>query len=81
MLVAIWSVLALLIYRLGWDVMEPWTYLVGFGVVLVGYGYLAATQRELSPIAMYQRAIEWKRKKNYHDNGFDLERYEEVRIS
>jgi internalin A len=77
-LAAIWIALGILIWRLGWSKMEPWTYLIGFIGTLGGYAYFAITQRELSPKAIYDRIVGRKQKKNYQEFGFDLQRYERL---
>ncbi|HEX7315319.1 MAG TPA: COR domain-containing protein [Pyrinomonadaceae bacterium] len=73
-----WLALAGLIYRLGWDVMEPWTYLIGTGVPILTYLYFAFTQQEVSPAAIYQHIVERRRRQLYRSNGFDAEEYERL---
>jgi internalin A len=77
-LLIVWAILALLTYKLGWGVMEPWTYFVGGVAALGTYGYFAVTQQEFSPRAIYERMIETKKKQTYLASGFDLEKYERL---
>ncbi|HEX8190222.1 MAG TPA: COR domain-containing protein, partial [Pyrinomonadaceae bacterium] len=75
---AAWLVLAGFIYRLGWDVMEPWTYLIGSGVPILTYVYFAATQMESSPAAIYEQLVERRRRRLCRSSGFDAEEYERL---
>jgi internalin A len=70
-----WLALAGFIYWLGWNVMEPWTYLIGSGVPVVTYLYFAATQQEFSPTAIYERLVERRVRQLYRSNGLDAEEY------
>ncbi|HYY42928.1 MAG TPA: COR domain-containing protein, partial [Pyrinomonadaceae bacterium] len=74
-LIVIYFALAALIYKLGWNTMEPWTYFIGIGAFVGTYAYFAITQRELSPGAIYDQLVEMKKRKNYQLAGFDLDSY------
>lgn len=77
--VAVGAGLAVLIYRIGWETMEPWTYLISI-ITLIGiYGYFAFTKREFSPRAIYEHLIERKKVKNYAEAGFNLDIYEQLK--
>ena len=62
LMVVAWAVMFFLIQRIGWNVLEPWTYLIGIGLIIVGYIYFAIQQREFSPYAIYQHALEARKK-------------------
>ncbi|MEW6129074.1 MAG: hypothetical protein AB1757_18695 [Acidobacteriota bacterium] len=68
--------LAISIYIFTWNVMEPWTYLIGLGVLLVSYAYFAVTLQEASPTGIYQQIVIRRKRKIYKETGFDLEEYE-----
>lgn len=72
-MVAAWIGIFLLIQTFGWNVLEPWTYLIGVGLVIVGYIYFAIQQREFSPPAIYQHALEARKKQLFHIFGVDEE--------
>ena len=71
-------VLAVLTYRLGWDVMEPWTYFIGAALTLGAYAYFAVTLREPSLRGIYDHLVEMKKKRNYEAFGFDQKKYERL---
>ena len=77
-LLLVWGLLAYLTYKLGWGVMEPWTYFIGIASAAGAYGYFAYTQQEFSPRAIYEHMIESKKKQTYLDSGFNLEKYERL---
>ena len=70
--------LAVLIYRIGWNTMEPWTYLISIVTLIGTYSYFVFTQREFSPRAIYEHLIERKKAKNYAEAGFNLENYKQL---
>ena len=78
-LVAVAGVLVALIVRLGWNTMEPWTFLIGGVAALGTYAYFALTLRESTPQAIYEHLVQWKRRKTYQAAGFDLEQFERLR--
>jgi len=78
LLAAVCAVIALLIYKFTWDIMEPWTYLIGVVAFTGSYGYFAVTQKELSPKAIYEHLVEKKKLKNYAGAGFDVEKYKKL---
>ena len=75
-LAAMWTGLAILTRKFGWDTMEPWTYFIGVGGTFISYAYFAVTQRQFSPKAIYDHIVDSKKRKNYQTSGFDLEKYE-----
>lgn len=79
-LVGVWALLAFLTYKLGWNVMEPWTYFIGGTLTLGSYLYFVVTKRELSPVTIYHQFVESKKQKNYREFGFDIVRYENLLI-
>lgn len=77
-LVASGIAVAGLVYKFGWDTMEPWTYFIG-GVAVIGtYGYFAITLKELSPLTIYHQLVEMKKTRSYRLSGFNLENYEKL---
>ena len=67
--ISFWLFILFLIWRLGWDVMEPWTYAIGIPFVIVQYLYFAITQRELSPPLIYQQLLKNEKQKKYQHYG------------
>jgi calcium uniporter protein, mitochondrial len=72
-MIAAWIVIFFLIQQFGWNVLEPWTYLMGFGLMIIGYIYFASKQREFSPYAIYQHALENRKKQLFQIFGVDEE--------
>ena len=77
-LICVWVTLAFLTYKIGWNIMEPWTYFIGGTVTLGGYLYFVATKKELSPMTIYHQLIESRKQRNYREFGFDIELYESL---
>lgn len=57
------------------------TYLIGSGIPLVTYLYFVATQRELSPVAIYEQLVERRKRHVYDLSGFDLAEYNRLERS
>lgn len=55
------GLLAWLIYRLTWDVMEPWTYLIGLGIPALTYLYFVVNNKKFSLQKIYEEFVEAKR--------------------
>lgn len=70
-LVVIWIGLVLLIQRFGWDDLEPWTYLFGFAVIIIGYIYLAIKKKEFSPSTIYIDAV--TNRTNHYMEVFEID--------
>lgn len=77
-IIGVWVTFAILTYRFGWNVMEPWTYFIGGILTLGSYVYFAVTQKELSPRTIYEQVIESKKRKNYKEFGLDIERFNQL---
>jgi hypothetical protein len=77
-LIGVWIILAIFTFRLGWNVMEPWTYFIGGFLTIGSYLYFVITQRELSPKTIYDQIIESKKRKNYKESGLDIDKFEEL---
>jgi len=77
-LIGVWIALAVLTTKIGWNIMEPWTYFIGGTVTLGSYLYFVATKRELSPMTIYHQFIESRKQKNYREFGFDISMYENL---
>lgn len=67
----LWLVIISFIFKFGWDVMEPWTYILGGSVPILSLGYFAARQHEFSPKTIYDKYVKAKKIKNYQEYGFD----------
>ncbi|HYH80113.1 MAG TPA: COR domain-containing protein [Longimicrobium sp.] len=68
-LLAVWVGIIVLIVRLGWEMMEPWTFVIGGSVSLGQYGYFALTRREVGITQIYHGIIEARRRKEYSRLG------------
>lgn len=71
-----------LVYRLtfetdlGWDVMEPVTYLVGLSTLIGGYVWFLYHNREVSYRSAMNYTISRRQSKLYDARGFDLRKWE-----
>ncbi|KAF2276668.1 uncharacterized protein EI97DRAFT_450000 [Westerdykella ornata] len=71
-----------LVYRLtfetelGWDVMEPVTYLVGLSSLIAGYVWFLYHNREVSYRSAMNFTISRRQQKLYSQRGFDLQKWE-----
>src|SRR5690606_13665089 len=63
---------------LGWDAMEPVAYLVGLTTVISGYLWFLYHNRGVSYRSMLNITITRRQAKLYDENGFDVERWEEL---
>ncbi|MCJ1381760.1 hypothetical protein MMC17_004871 [Xylographa soralifera] len=61
---------------LGWDTMEPVTYLVGLSGLITGYGWFLYHNREVSYRSALNLTISRRQTKLYQVKGFDLHRWE-----
>ncbi|KAI4108115.1 MAG: hypothetical protein LQ339_002387 [Xanthoria mediterranea] len=77
-LVGYWSVVYWLTFRtdLGWDTMEPVTYLVGLSTLICGYLWFLYHNREVSYRAALNLTISRRQTQLYQAKGFDLPRWE-----
>ncbi|KAF2460478.1 hypothetical protein BDY21DRAFT_369485 [Lineolata rhizophorae] len=73
-----------LVYRLtfetdlGWDVMEPVTYLVGLTTFMGGYVWFLYHNREVSYRTAMNVTISRRQSKLYEQRGFDLAKWEQL---
>lgn len=71
-----------LVYRLtfetdlGWDVMEPVTYLVGLSTLIGGYMWFLYHNREVSYRSAMNFTVSKRQSKLYDQRGFDLNKWE-----
>lgn len=63
---------------LGWDTMEPITYLTGLGTVISGYLWFLWHNREVSYRTVLTESTSRQQRKLYGERGFDGERYGEL---
>ncbi|KAF2116339.1 hypothetical protein BDV96DRAFT_686719 [Lophiotrema nucula] len=75
-----WYVVYYLTFQtdLGWDVMEPVTYLVGLSTLLGGYVWFLYHNREVSYRSAMNFTISRRQSKLYKDRGFDLHKWEQL---
>ena len=70
-----------LVYRLtfetdlGWDVMEPVTYLVGMAGVLIGYVWFLMNRREASYQSAMNLTVSRRQSVAYEKRGFNLQKF------
>ncbi|KAF2449300.1 hypothetical protein P171DRAFT_404414 [Karstenula rhodostoma CBS 690.94] len=62
--------------ELGWDVMEPVTYLVGLSTLIGGYMWFLYHNREVSYRSAMNFTISRRQGKLYQQRGFDLRKWE-----
>ena len=79
-LVAWWALVFELTFNtdLGWDVMEPVTYLVGLTTIIGGYGWFLVHNRQVSYKSAMNFTISRRQQKLYDQKGFDIKRWEEL---
>ena len=72
-----WGVVYLLTFQtsLGWDVMEPVTYLVSLSTIMGGYIWFLYHNREVSYRSAMNFTISRRQQKLYESKGFDLNRW------
>ena len=80
LLCAYWYVVYRLTFEtdLGWDVMEPVTYLVGLSCLIGGYLWFLYHNREVSYRSALNLTISRRQTKLYETKGFDLARWESL---
>ena len=76
-LVAWWYAVYRLTFEtdLGWDTMEPVTYLVGLSGLISGYGWFLYHNREVSYRSALNLTISRRQTKLYQAKGFDLHKW------
>lgn len=63
---------------LGWDVMEPVTYLIGLSALMGGYLWFLYHNREVSYRAALNLTISRRQSKLYEARGLDIQRWESL---
>lgn len=63
---------------LGWDTMEPVTYLVGLSTLICGYLWFLYHNREVSYRSAMNLTVSRRQNKLYQARGFDLQRWESL---
>lgn len=61
---------------LGWDVMEPVTYLVGLSTLIGGYMWFLYHNREVSYRSAMNLTVSRRQSKLYEQRGFNLQKWE-----
>jgi calcium uniporter protein, mitochondrial len=79
-MVGYWYVVYRLTFEtdLGWDTMEPVTYLIGLSALMGGYLWFLYHNREVSYKAALNITISRRQNKLYEARGFNLERWESL---
>ena len=79
-LVAWWALVFELTFNtdLGWDVMEPVTYLVGLTTIIGGYGWFLVHNRQVSYRSAMNITISRRQQKLYDEKGFDVKKWEDL---
>ncbi|EMD36837.1 hypothetical protein CERSUDRAFT_114754 [Gelatoporia subvermispora B] len=79
MLVAYWGLVArLTFWDLGWDIMEPVTYLSGLSIVILGYLWFLYQGREVSYTSLLNHNVSARRETLYRARGLDIELWAEM---
>ncbi|KAI1800158.1 hypothetical protein F4811DRAFT_540532 [Daldinia bambusicola] len=63
---------------LGWDLMEPITYLAGVGTIMGGYLWFLFISRDLSYQAALKITVSRRQNILYQERGFDLQKWESL---
>jgi hypothetical protein len=63
---------------LGWDFMEPVTYLVGLSTLIAGYAWFLIHNRQVSYRSAMNFTISRRQQVLYDQKGFDVRRWEEL---
>ena len=79
-LVSYWGVVLDLTFftDLGWDVMEPITYLTGLSGIIVGYGWFLYHNRDVSYSSVLHTTATIRQQRLYKEKGFDLVKYRDL---
>ncbi|KAI8989238.1 hypothetical protein BD414DRAFT_330327 [Trametes punicea] len=78
-LVMYWGVVArLTFWDLGWDIMEPITYLSGLSTVILGYMWFLLRGREVSYSSVLHHSVSARREALYKARGLDIDRWLEL---
>jgi calcium uniporter protein, mitochondrial len=79
-MVGYWYVVYRLTFEtdLGWDTMEPVTYLIGLSALMGGYLWFLYHNREVSYKAALNLTISKRQNKLYETRGFNLERWQSL---
>ncbi|KAJ7291472.1 DUF607-domain-containing protein [Mycena rebaudengoi] len=76
LLAVYWGTVArLTFWDIGWEVMEPVTYLSGLSTVMAGYLWFLYQGREVSYTSVLDRSISARREALYVKRDFDIERW------
>ncbi len=72
-------VLAVLTWKLTWNVMAQITYFIGCGALVISCIYIAITNKEPNPVRIYNKFVQERVKKKYVLADFNLEHYEDLK--
>lgn len=80
-LVGYWYIVYRLTFRtdsIGWDIMEPVTYLVGLSTLICGYLWFLYHNREVSYRSALNLTISRRQTKLYQQKGFDIQNWDNL---
>ena len=63
---------------LGWDVMEPVSYLSGLSMIIIGYIFFLQQGREVSYSSVMNTSVSRRRAQLYESRGFDIDRWTDL---
>lgn len=77
-LIGYWCIVYWLTFQtdLGWEAMEPTTYLVGLTTIIGGYMWFLYNNREVSYRSALNLTISRRQNRLYEERGFDLRKWE-----
>lgn len=61
-----------LIYKLSWDIMEQWTYVIGVFPLIVSGLYLLRNEKSLNPIHFLKKKHEFIKQTKYNEFNFNI---------
>ncbi|KAF8600239.1 hypothetical protein BDV93DRAFT_538747 [Ceratobasidium sp. AG-I] len=78
LLVYFGGVARLTFWDLGWEIMEPVTYLSGLTWIIAGYMWFLYQGREVSYSSLLKQSVSTRRAKLYESNGLDVDLWAEL---
>lgn len=63
---------------IGWNVIEPVSYLSGLSMIILGYSWFLYQGREVSYSSVMNSSISRRRYQLYESKGFDLDRWTDL---
>jgi len=72
-------IICILIWKLGWNLMEPVIYIIGVAPLIISYLYLLVFGKTINPIDYLKNKKEKNYQNNYNRFKFDLKRLDDLR--